>query len=178
MTPEPSDWANEILLAASRARFIRPPGRVVLGTPTVGWDDCCAGLLGVELVGFAFSGQSWPSPGQESFTPFGVDCSNDIWRAEYRVTVLRCVPVFAGGMDGEQGAPPEVKVVNKAAMDLYADGFAVWKALRCAAASGGRLAEMGRSVVGALQPVAASGGCGGYTMSVVCKVKDCVADCP
>lgn len=170
-----TDWANALLLEASTADLVARPGRVVLGNPTVGWDGCCDGVVGVEMSGFGFAGTNWPNPGTQTVPPFRVDCADEYWRAEFRVVLLRCVPAFAEGPDGEQGRAPRPEVVNESAVNLQHDAFAVWSALRCSAKAG-RLADTGRCVIGGVSPIAGSGTCAGHSIQVIARVHDC-AEC-
>lgn len=176
----PADWAPAILSAAAGADWggRGAPGRMVLGAPSIDWSGCCDKLLGVELApsGFQFTGDSWPQAGAVQMTPFGRDCSDDLWMATWHVSIVSCVPTFAPGTAGEAGRPPEPAALNAAAVSLLSDAQAVWHALRCAALHTWP-STLGRATVGGYTPLPVQSGCGGFQVSVVTRVKHCDRDC-
>jgi len=164
-------WAEVILDTALLADWQQPPGRVVLGNPTIDWSGCCDGLLGLELQSLDFAGDQFPRTGSYQQTAFGEDCANDIWVAQWSLSVVRCVPSFDEGGAGERGGAPKPEALKDSADSLFHDVREVWKYLRCSISEWRSL--YGNAYIGGWRPLPREGGCGGFEIEVATKVIDC-----
>jgi hypothetical protein len=162
------EWADAILnVAATETDWGNRgvPDRLVVGNPDTDWTNCCDGILSVELQRLDFAGDQWPNTG--SYIPGLLrpqDCADDVWLAEYAVSVVRCVPVF----DGEHGNAPSVRTVNESAEYLFTDVRELWRALRYHPWN----ERYGRAVVYGWTPLARSGGCGGWEIRMAVRLVD------
>jgi hypothetical protein len=118
-----------------------------------------------------YTGDQFPDPDilRTGFSPN----NRDDWGVAITVEFARCRPVFAA--DGR--SQPSPGVIAEHAEALYADGAAIWSALRCAAPQWRQ--SIGSVLVRGWGPIQRDlGPCGGFTYEIVAKVcptSDCGA---
>lgn len=161
-----AEWAVALLEVASSADWAngRYPGRRVIGNSTIDWSSPCDGLLGVEMLGFDYAGETFPNPSSVTRGPFGRPCADDIWMARWDVSIVSCADTFAGD-DGAAASPDRL---NANAAELFGDAHAVWTALRTY-----DWPSPSSVIVGGYRPLARTGNASGYAVSVTTKVTTC-----
>jgi hypothetical protein len=116
-----------------------------------------------------YTGEQFPDPDIQR-RRFINGCPDE-WAVEVTVEFARCRPVFAA--DGRSQPSPSVIAAHAEA--LYADGQAIWSALRCARA--GWSQSISGVIVRGWGPIQRDiGPCGGYSYTLTGRVTGCV-DC-
>lgn len=92
-------------------------------------DMCCEGLGYVALAG------TWPSadsfPEQDIARQASARCAPPAWAQEFRMGIVRCVPVVASGPAGEEGGMPTCTDWTVAATQNMWDSVALRRAVCC-----------------------------------------------
>lgn len=135
--------------------------------------DSCEGQLTVNLWDLSESTQFPSTGGSRSASKLPANCAPAAYLvAEYRVTLLRCVPATQ-----EDGSPPDIADMALAARITMADSVALYDALSCCLQ--GLMTDAGRPLkyqVGRVRTLAVEGGCTGVDASVTVYFPSCA--CP
>lgn len=91
-------------------------------------DMCCAGLGYVALGG---TWSSAASPAQDTDRQASTRCSPPSWMEEYRMGLVRCLPVVTQGVGMQEGSMPTCDEWNQAAIQNMWDSVVLRKATCC-----------------------------------------------
>lgn len=144
--------------------------KLTVGYP-LGWLDECDCNEGQALVTAGevfYTGDRFPD---QDLQDLSFD-SNDIWAVNITLEYARCRPTATEA----RPIPPNADRLEFAE-GLYADGQAIWRALRCAA-PGWRTTGPGRAVVRGWGPILRDiGRCAGFKFDLTCRLNIC-EPCP
>lgn len=171
----PYEWMQSIsacvVTGITSVDGVSAPGRIeyanTAGLPSA---ECgCDGYLFINAGPISLGGGDAPFPNPRIVTEPLRNINDTFGIATFIAQYRTCVPV-----EGDTNASaPTVEAVNASAQTLWDTGWAAWQHALCCIRDWGADPQYGRVNLGQLTPVRRQGGCGGWDIPFIVRLRTC-----